>query len=273
MIMIPVAPTCSVDSTVVAMGTRTGGGDFDYETGGEGYELRRRADPQIEAQVHAALGGSATVLNVGAGAGSYEPRDRYVAAVEPSVAMRAKRAATGRVPAIDAAAELLPFDDDSFDAAMAIVTVHQWSDWQRGVSELRRVSRGPVVILTFDAPALADFWLFEYAPELVHAEVRRFPAIDDLVTVLGGQVRVDTVPIPLECTDGIIEAFYGRPEMFLRSEVRRAQSGWGFVGDDVEERAVAALGSDLADGTWDSRHGHLRAHPTFTGSLRLVVAP
>lgn len=251
------------------MGSRRAG-DFDYETGGDGYEVHRRADPRIEAQVHDALGDAGTVLNVGAGAGSYEPTDRYVAAVEPSAAMRAKR--VGRAPAIDAVAEALPFDDDAFDAAMAMVTIHQWNDWRQGLREMRRVSRGPVVLLTFDAVALGAFWLADYVPEIIEVERRRFPAIDALVGELGGTVTAREVAVPLDCTDGFGEAFYGRPEMFLREDVRRAQSGWAFLEPGVEERAVAALAADLAEGTWDDHHGHLRTQPAYVGSQRLVVA-
>src|SRR5262249_9128992 len=133
-------------------------GDFDYEANGGGYALRRRPDPRIAALVHEALGDARTVLNVGAGAGSYEPTDRHVVAVEPSQAMRAQRP-HHLAPAIDATAERLPFDDDSFDAAMAMITIHQWSDLDAGLRELRRVSRGPVVVLTFDGDALLDFWM------------------------------------------------------------------------------------------------------------------
>ena len=143
----------------------TPAGDFDYERAGAGYARLRRTDPRLAAHVHAALGEARTVLNVGAGAGSYEPEDRYVVAVEPSAAMRAQRPA-GR-PAVDAVAEALPFDDDSFDAAMAMITVHQWSDLERGLAELRRVARGPVVILTFDPDAMLDFWLADYVPEVL----------------------------------------------------------------------------------------------------------
>src|SRR4051794_19484486 len=132
-------------------------GDFDYERGGTGYAVRRRTDPRIAARVHAALGDARTVLNVGAGAGSYEPTDRVVTAVEPSAAMRAQRPADR--PAIDAQAENLPFPDGSFDAAMAMVTVHQWPDLDGGLRELRRVSRGPVVMLTFDPDSLDRLWL------------------------------------------------------------------------------------------------------------------
>ena len=246
-------------------------GDFDYERGGARYAQVRRPDPRIAALVHAALEDAERVLNVGAGAGSYEPRDRYVAAVEPSAAMRARRLASGLPPAIDGVAERLPFDEDSFDAAMAMVTVHQWPDAAAGLAELRRVSRGPVVVLTFDGEALERLWLGEYCPELYMAERARYPAIDSVLAAVGASASVAEVPIPLDCTDGFTEAFYGRPEMFLDSSVRACQSAWGFVDPAVADRAVARLAEDLDRGRWDERFGALRARPEFLGALRLIV--
>lgn len=242
-------------------------GDFDYDAHGSGYAARRRTDPRIARLVSAALGDAESVVNVGAGAGSYEPSDRAVVAVEPSATMRAQRTS----PAIDAIAEQLPFADNSFDAAMAMVTVHQWSDPVRGLRELRRVARGPVVILTFDGDALDTLWLALYAPELVAAERRRYPPIDSICTAVGAQCTVTPVPIPFDCVDGFTEAFYGRPEAFLDPAVRAAQSAWGFVDPVATDRAVAALRSDLADGTWDRRFGQLRSQPEFVGALRLIV--
>jgi SAM-dependent methyltransferase len=250
--------------------TRTLAGDFDYDTNGDGYAGHRRPDPRIATMISEALGDARTVLNVGAGAGSYEPADRYVVAVEPSAAMRAQRPA-GSVPAIDATAERLPFDDDAFDAVMATVTVHQWSDSARGLAELRRVARGPVVILTFDGDALDLLWLAEYAPELVTAERRRYPAIATIAEAIGRRTEVLEVPIPIDCVDGFTEAYYARPERFLDPAVRAAQSAWGFVDQTATERAVETLRADLASGVWDSRYGHLRAQPQFVGSLRLLV--
>ncbi|GAA2485136.1 class I SAM-dependent methyltransferase [Winogradskya humida] len=246
------------------------GGDVDYETGGHGYATRRRPDPRVAALVHTALGDARTVLNVGAGAGSYEPGDRYVLAVEPSATMRAQRPA-GTAPAVDATAEQLPFDDDSFDAAMATVTVHQWSDTLRGLAELRRVARGRVVVLTFDGDALDRFWLAEYAPELIAVERGRYPAIADIADAIGSPADVIEVPIPLDCVDGFTEAYYGRPEQLLDPAVRAAQSAWGFVDETAIARAVGDLRADLASGAWDARHGNLRTQPEFTGSLRLIV--
>jgi hypothetical protein len=245
-------------------------GDFDYDTHGGGYAVARRPDPRIAARVLAALGDARTVLNVGAGAGSYEPADRYVVAVEPSAAMRAQRP-PGTVPALDATAERLPFDDDAFDAVMAMVTVHQWSSAAQGLAELRRVARGPVVVLTFDGDALDLLWLAEYVPELIAAERRRYPAIDVIAAAVGPTSEVLPVPVPIDCVDGFTEAYYARPEMFLDPRVRAAQSAWGFVDEDATSRAVRRLRSDLESGAWDARFGGLRSQPEFVGSLRLIV--
>ncbi|HEY2057733.1 class I SAM-dependent methyltransferase [Amycolatopsis sp. NBC_01480] len=246
-------------------------GDFDYETHGAGYGVQRRPDPRIAALVHAALGDARTVLNVGAGAGSYEPEDREVTAVEPSASMRAQRPAH-LAEAIDATAESLPFGDKSFDAAMATVTVHQWADTDAGLRELRRVSRGPVVVLTFDGDALDRLWLADYAPELITAERRRYPAIEHIRQVLGGTSTVTPVPVPSDCVDGFTEAYYARPERFLDPAVRQSQSAWGFVEPEAVDRTVARLRADLASGEWHRRYGAVAAQPEFDGSLRLIVA-
>lgn len=246
-------------------------GEYDYDAHGAGYALQRRADPAIAAHLHAALGDARTVVNVGAGAGAYEPTDRHVTAVEPSAAMRDQRP-TGLPPALDDRAEQLPFGDGSFDAAMAVITVHHWQDPDAGLREMRRVSRGPVAVLTFDAEALGEFWLAHYAPELIEVERSRYPSVDRIVEVLGGRGEVTRVPIPLECTDGFAEAYYGRPERLLDERVRRAQSGWAFLEPGVEDRSMQHLLRDLESGDWDAEHGELRTAPTYDGSLRLVVA-
>lgn len=246
------------------------GGDVDYAVRGPGYATIRRPDPRIETQVHAALGDARTVLNVGAGAGSYEPADRHVIAVEPAAAMRAQRGPE-RVPAIAAFAETLPLDDNAVDAAMAIMTVHQWSDLDAGLAELRRVARGPVVILAGDGDRLADYWLNDYAPELIVAERRRYPPIAHLAARIGATAEVQAVPVPIDCADGFTEAFYGRPERLLDPAVRRAQSSWAFVPEGAEARFVEHLSADLASGRWDARHGGLRTQPTFESSMRLIV--
>ena len=252
------------------MNRRTIAGDVDYGVHGVGYSRRRATDPRIARCVHAALGRARTVLNVGAGAGSYEPTDRDVVAVEPSAAMRAQRSADA-APVVDAIAEALPFADDTFDAAMATVTVHQWKDGRRGLAEMRRVTRGPVVVLTFDGELLDRFWLARYAPEMRAAERARMPPLGEIDAALGGGSTIIDVPVPIDCVDGFIEAFYARPEALLDPAVRRSQSSWGFVPTAVVERFVGDLTRELADGTWDRLYGSLRTQAVFDGSLRLVV--
>lgn len=246
-------------------------GDYDYELHGAGYAQRRRTDPRIAARVHAALGDARTVLNVGAGAGSYEPADRCVLAVEPSAAMRAQRP-PGSPPVVDAIAEALPLDDDSVDAAMATITVHQWRDPVRGLHELRRVARGSVVVLTADPDQLACWWLGDYVPELLAAEARRLPSIEQLCRTLGGRTEVQPVPVPNDCVDGFTEASYARPELLLDEQVRAGQSGWRFADPTAAAAGLARLAEDLRTGEWDRSHPGLRTQPELVGALRLVVA-
>lgn len=247
------------------------GGDVDYERTGTGYGAQRRPDPVLAARIRQALGSVRTVLNVGAGTGSYEPQDCQVLAIEPSAVMRAQRRPDAGL-AIEGFAEALPLDDDSVDAAMAVATVHQWRDLAKGLAELRRVARGPVVVAAFDGAVLSQWWLNDYAPELLAAERKRYPDIAAIAQGLGGQVSIETVPIAADCVDGITEAFYARPERLLDPAVRRAQSSWGFVGPEVEPRFVAALSADLASGAWDARYGHWRKMATYDGSRRLIVS-
>jgi SAM-dependent methyltransferase len=242
-----------------------------YERHGRDYAAARDTDPRIAALIHAALGGARTVVNVGAGSGSYEPADRHVIAIEPAAAMRAARP-RHLAPAIDAVAEALPLDGDSVDAAMAVITIQHWADPAAGLRELRRVARGPVVVVTFDPDRFGDHWLMEYAPETLPDDRARFPAIDFVAETLGG-ARVEPVPIPADCRDGFLEAYYGRPEAFLDESVRRSQSIWPRLPPGVEDRAIASLAADLSSGRWDARHGHLRTAPEYHGALRLVVSP
>lgn len=246
-------------------------GDANYGVIGKGYTSYRQPEPHIAEFIRHALGDARTVLNVGAGAGSYEPVDRAVTAVEPSASMRAQRPAHLPV-AIDAVAEKLPFADKSFDASMASFTVHQWSDLAAGLAEMRRVTRGPVLILTCDPNELTRCWLNDYAPEMIAVEARRYPAMGAISKELGGEVDILAVPIPLGCIDGFGEAYYGRPERILEPGARLANSAWSFVDPSIGERFVADLSRDLGNGTWDARYGGLRTQPFFEGSLRLVVA-
>lgn len=245
-------------------------GDANYGAIGTNYTNYRQPEPRIAARIVEALGDASKVLNVGAGAGSYEPVDRAVTAVEPSASMRAQRPAhlSG---AIDAVAGALPFDDKSFDAAMATFTVHQWPDLGQGLAEMRRVTRGPIIILSCAPDELERFWLDDYAPEVIAVEASRYPSIKAITRALNGEAEVLSVPIPLDCSDGFGEAYYGRPERLLDPGARLANSAWSFVDASIGERFVADLGRDLDNGVWDRRHGHLRTQPEFDGSLKLIV--
>ncbi len=244
-------------------------GDADYGVIGSTYSDFRRPDPRIATIVRAALGDARTVLNIGAGAGSYEPVDLEVTAVEPSASMRAQRP-PHLVPAIDAVAESLPFPDATFDAAMTTFSVHQWSNLSAGLAEVRRVTRGPVAILTCDPDLLDRFWLAEYAPDVIETERRRYPAVARLASALGGTVTVDPVPISLDCTDGFNEAYYGRPEALLDAGARAACSAWSFVDPERARDYVVRLRNAIDSGEWDRRYGALRHQAAFEGSLVLV---
>jgi SAM-dependent methyltransferase len=242
----------------------------DYERHGRGYALMRRTDPRIAARVHAALRDARTVVNVGAGTGSYEPEDRWVLAVEPSATMRAQRPSTA-APALAGRAEELPFDDGAFDAAMACITVHHWDPVEAGLRELRRVARGPVVVLTLHVDAMPA-WQRDLLEEGLRIERAWFPTVEQIASGLGGRVRIESIPTPADCADGFIEAFWSRPEALLDPAVRGAQSMWPRLPDGSEERIVGRLRDELASGRWDAAHGRLRTQGEFDGSLRLVVS-
>ena len=210
------------------------------------------------------------MLNVGAGTGSYEPRDRWVLAVEPSATMRAQRPA-GAAPALAARAEQLPFDDRAFDAAMACVTIHHWERQEAGLSELRRVARGPVVVFTFELDDLPA-WQHEFLHEGLLLERPRFRPVADVAAALAGRTRIERIPTPGDCVDGFFEAFWRRPEALLDPAVRSAQSMWKLLEPGVEERIVRRLAAALDSGAWDAEHGHLRGQDRFDGALRLVVS-
>jgi SAM-dependent methyltransferase len=261
-------------ANLAVVGARSGdgsAGDADYGVIAACYARYRRPDARIAARIGQALGAARIVLNVWAGTGSYEPSDREVIPVEPSASMRARRPA-GRAAAVDATAEDLPFPDGYFDAAMTTFSVHQWSDLRAGLREIRRVTRGPVVILTCDPARLRRFWLNDYAPEVIDTEARRYPSVEALSGGLGGPVDAAVVPVPLDCTDGFNEAYYGRPEALLEPAARRSCSAWSFVSAAVHDRFARDLSRDLSDGTWDDRYGHLRTRPSFAGSLILAVS-
>jgi SAM-dependent methyltransferase len=242
-----------------------------YDTIGATYSVTRRTEPRIAAQVWAALGEARTVLNVGAGTGSYEPPDLDVLAVEPSAVMRSQRPA-GAAPCVAAFAESLPFEDQSFDAAMAFATVHHWPDPIAGLREMRRVARR-VVVFTHDtsqAGWLSRFWLTrDYLPEVANLLVGR-PSLDELAGAIGA--RLEPVLIPWDCADGFFEAYWRRPEAYLDENVRRGVSVWAKVGSDAEQRAVRSLRDDLASGRWaESNHEIVDLDAAELG-LRLLIA-
>ncbi|MBL7259568.1 MerR family transcriptional regulator [Paractinoplanes lichenicola] len=238
-----------------------------YDTIGSAYPATRRTEPRIAAQIWAALGDARTVLNVGAGTGSYEPLDRDVTAVEPSAVMRAQRPPDA-APCVAAAAGSLPFENQSFDAAMAVSTVHHWPDPLAGLREMRRVARR-VVVLTHEADA-SRFWLTrDYLPEFAQLLVN-WPSLADLTGAIGG--RAEPVLIPWDCADGFFEAYWRRPEAYLDTSVRRAASVWTIVGPEAEQRAVDALREDLASGRWAERNRDVAALDAAELGLRLLVA-
>ena len=241
-----------------------------YDTIGAAYTVTRRTEPRIAAQVWAALGEARTILNVGAGTGSYEPPDRDVTAVEPSALMRAQRPA-GAAPCVAAVAESLPFEDQSFDAAMAFATVHHWQDPIAGLREMRRVARRVVVFL-FDTSDPSQFWLTrDYLPEFAALPgCKVLASLDDLSGAIGA--RREPVPIPWDCADGFFEAYWRRPEAYLDEDVRRGISVWAAVGPDAERRAVRSLREDLASGRWAERNRDLIDLEAAELGARLLIA-
>jgi len=241
-----------------------------YDAIGVGYRARRRPDPRLAAAITQALGETATVVNVGAGAGSYEPTDRSVVAVEPAMTMIRQRSA-GSAPVVQASATELPFRDDEFAAALAVLTVHHWPDKARGLDELGRVARRRVVVVTWD-PASAGFWLVDdYFTDLVAIDQRIFPAIDDFRRTLG-RVEVRPLPVPHDCVDGFLGAYWRRPHAYLDARVRGAISTFAKVPPGAVESGLERLRRDLADGTWARRHGHLLDRDEIDLGYRLVVA-
>lgn len=238
-----------------------------YDEIGRNYASLRRPDPRIAAQIHAALGDAETVLNVGAGAGSYEPADRQVTALEPSSEMIRQRPA-GSAPVIQGVAEALPYADDSFDAVMAVLTIHHWTDKPRGLTEMQRVSKGPVVILTYD-PAFRDFWLFDYFPGLTALDDRQMPTLSEVADWLGA-VEISPVPIPKDCTDGFLCAYWQRPHAYLDPERRKAISSFWKIGDVTP--GLEQLKRDLDSGAWEEKYGACLSLEARDCGYRLVVA-
>jgi SAM-dependent methyltransferase len=240
--------------------------DSKYDRIGINYSELRKPDPRIARHILSALGSARTVLNVGAGTGSYEPIDRQVTAVEPSIEMIRKRpASAARI--VQACAENLPFADDSFDASMAILTIHHWSDKEQGLLEMRRVTTGPMVLLTFD-PSHRP-WLTDYFPELASIDAAQMPAMADYERWIG-PVNVRPVLIPHDCSDGFLYAFWRRPFDYLEPRTRSGSSSFWAIGS--VEAGLSRLKSDLESGEWERRYAELLALEAYDAGYRLVIA-
>jgi len=241
-----------------------------YDTIGTTYTATRRPDPRIESQIRAALGDARRVLNVGAGTGSYESAGPVVAALEPSPVMLAQRSPDA-APVARGVAEHLPFPDGAFDAALAIFTIHHWTDWRAGLAEVRRVA-GRVVILTWDPSVQDAFWLVdEYLPESLTDDQMASPGFDEIAAIVGS-TRVETVPVPADCQDGFYAAFWARPEAYLDPTVRAGISCCSLLDQTMMAERIGRLAADLESGAWDARHPGLREQTVLDVGYRLVIS-
>ncbi len=238
-----------------------------YDGIGIGYATHRRPDPRIAKRIDAALGRCHSVLNVGAGAGSYEPANRLVVAVEPSREMIRQRPAAA-AQAVQASASRLPFRDQSFDAALAVLTVHHWPRREQGLAELRRVARERVVIFTWD-PEHPGFWLLQqYFPEILEMDRSAFSSLREIEMAIG-PATVHAVPIPADCSDGFLGAYWQRPAHYLDARVRSAISVFSKFDASA---GLSRLQRDLEDGTWSTPHGALQDLQELDVGYRLIVA-
>ena len=244
--------------------------DTSYEQIGLGYTRARRTEPRIAERIFSALGDAHTVLNVGAGTGCYEPSNRDVLAVEPSAVMRSQRPA-GAAPCIDARAEELPFPDDSFDAALAVLSDQHWPDPIAGLREMCRVARQRVVLFQWDNAESERFWLVrDYLHNEYHALTVGGPTLRERAAAI--DARMEPVPIPFDVRDGFFHAFWRRPAAYLQEPVRRGSSVWARVGVDAEQRVVAALARDLQSGAWAQRNAELLGLESIDLGARLLIA-
>jgi SAM-dependent methyltransferase len=240
-----------------------------YDSIGRTYTATRQTDPRIARRLWAALGDARTVVNVGAGTGNYEPPDRDVKAVEPSAVMLAQRSPDAG-PAVQASAEDLPFADDSFDAAMAVLTLHHWTDWRAGCAELRRVARERVVVFSWDPAYAGRMWLGpEYFPGHVDEDVAHFPSLGEQAQAL--RAAVEVVPVPWDCRDGFFSAFWRRPEAYLDPAVRAGISTLAKRTEAELAPGLARLRADVESGAWARRHADLLAREELDLGYRLLV--
>ncbi len=235
-----------------------------YDTIGIDYAQLRKPDQRIARQIEQALGPAQTVLNVGAGTGSYEPANRKVTALEPSAEMISQRPA-GAAPAVHGSAEAIPFPDHSFDAVMGVLTIHHWADQQHGIQEMRRVARERIVLLTFDPAARP--WLTDYLPELAALDEAAMPSLETLAAWLG-PVSIEPVLVPHDCSDGFLYAYWRRPAAYLDPRIRKGSSSFWKI--DQAEAGFARLSDDLASGEWERRYGDLLGQDSYDAGYRLV---
>ncbi|NOT39006.1 MAG: methyltransferase domain-containing protein [Alphaproteobacteria bacterium] len=237
-----------------------------YDTIGSGYANLRRADPRIAAAIADALGDAQTVINIGAGAGSYEPPDRTILAIEPSMRMIVQRP-QGAAPCVSAVAQQLPVKTAAVDAAMASLTIHHWPDWRAGLAEMRRIAHRRVVLFSFDAGADL-FWLTrDYAPAIAALDRKWMPRIDEMAAALG-PCRVTPVPVPHDCTDGFLGAYWRRPEAYLDANLRSSMSSFSLVDAAA---GLEALGRDLTSGAWAKANAGLLKRDALDIGYRLLT--
>lgn len=237
-----------------------------YDTIGINYSNLRRPDPRIAEAIHSQLDGANNVLNVGAGAGSYEPSHLKVTAVEPSAVMISQRRRSGAA-VVQACAEELPFKDNSFGASLATLTIHHWRDVRKGLSEMRRVTRGKIIILTFD-PLNSNFWLLDYIPLIETLDRKQMPSMSDFENVFGHVDRIN-VPIPHDCIDGMLCAYWRRPAAYLDPDVRRSMSVFSMLGDLTEP--LARLKDDIQSGDWKRKYSWYLDQEAVDFGYHLVV--
>lgn len=242
-----------------------------YDKIGSGYRAPRRPDPRIEAMIAAQFEGTKSLINVGAGAGSYEPADKSVIALDASITMIKQRPA-GAAPCVLGHAEALPFAENSFDAATAFLTYHHWSSVFDGLAELRRVARNRIVILTWDPDSADALWISrDYLPENIEFDRAIFPPLDQVAAALGTST-VSTVPVPHDCTDGFLGAYWRRPHIYLEPEAQRGISTFQRLPKAVIDRGMKALRADLDSGAWEAKYGELLGLDSIDLGYRLIVA-
>lgn len=245
--------------------------DATYDRIGVGYSEHRRGDPHIAARIEAALGDARTVVNVGAGAGSYEPSNREVTAVEPSAEMISQRPA-GAAPVVQASAESLPFGDNSFDAAMGVLTAHHWADLRAGLNEMQRVARRRIVMVAFDPEALEDLWITaDYFPAMLDLKRPSGAGSRELAASLPA-ATTSPLPVPPDCEDHFFAALWARPELLFDDEIVRPMWVWQGIPEEARQTGRERLGADLKSGAWEQRYGHLRRQHELDVGLRLVVS-